>query len=326
MNRLISTAIAKAATVAAIAVLGSAAVLADTYPSRPVTLIAPFPPGGSTDVLARILATRLGARLGQPVVIDNKPGANGGIGASAAARAKPDGYTILLMGASSYTVNTLLYKNMGYDPVTSYDYLGIAGGSQLVMLTNPTTGLASVKDVVSKSAAEALSYGSFGTGSLPQIAGESFAQKTGAKLVHVPYKGSAPAMTDLIGNQIPLTIETMVAAMPQIKGGKVKPIAVLGRERAAQLPNVPTMQESGVSDFEYETWFGIVAPKGTPADVVDRLSRELKELMADRTTHEALAAAGFDPRYSDARQFRDQVQRELKRNARIIDAAGIKAD
>jgi tripartite-type tricarboxylate transporter receptor subunit TctC len=321
MNRRLAT-----TTMAAIAVLGSVSAMADTYPSKPVTLIAPFPPGGSTDVLARLLATRLGARLGQSVVIENRPGANGSIGASAAAQARPDGYTILLMGASSYTANTLLYKNMGYDPLTSYEYLGIAGGSQLVMLTNPTTGLASIKDVVAKSTAESLSFGSFGTGSLPHLAGESFAQKTGAKMVHIPYKGSAPAMTDLIGNQIPLTIETMVAAMPQIRGGKVKAIAVLGRERAAHLPNVPTMQESGLSDFDFETWFGIVAPKGTPPEIAERLAWELKAVMADKATHQALDAAGFDPRYSDATQFRGQVQRELKRNARIIEAAKIQAD
>ncbi|RYF27138.1 MAG: tripartite tricarboxylate transporter substrate binding protein [Comamonadaceae bacterium] len=320
MKRLLSIALA------ASAVLGSAPAIAETYPSKPVTLIAPFPPGGSTDVLARLLASRLGARLGQSVVIDNKPGANGSIGASAAARAKPDGYTLLLMGASSYTVNTLLYKNMGYDPLTSYEYLGIAGGSQLVMLTTQTTGINTIKDVVAKSATEPLSFGSFGPGSLPHIAGEFFSQKTGARLVHVPYKGSAPAMTDLIGNQIPLTIETMVAAMPQIRGGKVKPVAVLGRQRAAQLPNVPTMQEGGVSDLDFETWFGIVAPKGTPPEIVARLSRELKEVMAEKTTHEALDAAGFDPRYSDARQFRDQVQRELQRNARIIEVAKIQMD
>ncbi|MEG1767363.1 MAG: tripartite tricarboxylate transporter substrate binding protein [Comamonas sp.] len=320
MKRLLSTALS------ALAVLGAAPALADTFPSKPVTLIAPFPPGGSTDVLARLIATRLGAKLGQSVVIENKPGANGSIGAAAGARAKPDGYTILLMGASSYTVNSLLYKNLGYDPLTSYEYLGIAGGSQLVMLTNPSTSLASVKDAVSKSAAEPLSLGSFGSGSLPHIASEFFAQKTGARLVHVPYKGSAPAMVDLIGNQIPLTIETMVAAMPHIRGGKVKPIAVLGSKRAVQLPDVPTMQESGVADLDFETWFGFVSPKGTPPEIVTRLSRALKDVMADKSTHEALDAAGFDPRYSDARQFRDQVQRELQRNARTIEAANIKVD
>lgn len=320
MQRFLSTALS------ALAVLGAVPALADTFPSKPVTLIAPFPPGGSTDVLARLIATRLGARLGQSVVIENKPGANGSIGAAAGARAKPDGYTILLMGASSYTVNSLLYKNLGYDPLTSYEYLGIAGGSQLVMLTNPTTGLASTKDVVAKSATEPLSLGSFGAGSLPHIASEYFAQKTGARLVHVPYKGSAPAMVDLIGNQIPLTIETMVAAMPQIRGGKVLPIAVLGHKRAVQLPEVPTMQESGVADMDFETWFGFVSPKGTPPEVVARLSRALKDVMGDKTTHAALDAAGFDPRYADARQFRDQVQRELQRNARIIEAANIKVD
>ncbi|ALM84098.1 tripartite tricarboxylate transporter substrate binding protein [Bordetella sp. N] len=311
---------------AAMAILGAATAYAQDYPTRPVTLVAPFPPGGSTDVLARLMATHLGARLGQAVVVENKPGANGAIGAAYTARAQPDGYTILLMGSSSYTVNPLLYKNLGYDPQTSFEYLGIAGGTQLVILTNPTTGLATVKDIVAKSKSEGLNFGSFGTGSLPHIAGESLAQKTGARLLHVPYKGSAPAMTDLIGNQIPLTIETMVAAIPQIRGGKVKPIAVLGMQRATQLPQIPTVQEEGVADFNFETWFGIVAPKGTPPKVVERLSKGIQDMMNDPATREALAAAGFDARYSDASVFRDQVQRELKRNAHIISTANIKTD
>jgi tripartite-type tricarboxylate transporter receptor subunit TctC len=311
---------------AALTAWAAVAASAQPYPSKSVTLVAPFPPGGSTDVLARLIATRLSARLGQSVVIDNRPGANGSIGATAVARAKPDGYTILLMGGSSYTVNPLLYKNISYDPLTSYDYLGIAGGTQLVVLTTASTGIHNVADIVSKSATESLSFGSFGTGSLPHIAGEYLSQKTGARLLHVPYRGSAPAITDLIGNQIPLSIDTLVASMPQIRGGKVKAIAVLGKQRATQLPDVPTVQEGGVSDYQFETWFGIVSPKGTPPDIVERLSREIRDMMAEKATQEALNAAGFDARYSDAGQFRDQVVRELKLNARIIEAAQIKAD
>lgn len=320
MKRMISIA------VAALAVFGSTFTYAQTYPSKPVTLVAPFPPGGSTDVLARLLASRLEARLGQTVVVDNKPGANGAIGAAAVARAKPDGYTILLMGASSFSVNPLIYKNLNYDPLTSFDYLGMAGGTQLVILTTAATGIGTLADIVTKSKAEPLTFGSFGAASLPHIAGEMLSQKTGARLTHVPYKGSAPALVDLIGNQIPLTIETLVAAMPQIQAGKVKPISVLGAQRSARLPNVPTVQEGGVADFDFETWFGIVTAKNTPPEILERLSREIREMMAEKATHEALDKAGFDARYADPRQLREQVQRELKRNAAAIEAANIKMD
>ena len=310
----------------AVAAMSGLTANAQTYPTKPITLIAPFPPGGSTDVIARLFATRLSARLGQNVVVDNKPGANGGIGAAAVARAKPDGYTILLMGASSFTINPLLYKSLNYDPVASYDYLGIAGGTQLVILTTAATGIGSIADIVSKSAAQPLSFGSFGTGSLPQIAGEYLAQKSGARLLHVPYKGSAPAMTDLIGNQITLSIDTLVAAMPQIRGGKVKAIAVSSRQRASSLPNVPTVQEAGITDYDFETWFGIVSPKGTPPEIAERLTREIREMMNEKTTREALEATGFDARYSDPRQFREQVAMELKRNALVIEKANIQVD
>jgi tripartite-type tricarboxylate transporter receptor subunit TctC len=320
MNRTIKV------LVAAIAAFAAITASAQTYPSKPLTLVAPFPPGGSTDVLARLIAGRLSTSMGQPVVVENKPGANGSIGASAVARATPDGYTILLMGGSSYTVNSLLYKNLNYDPIASYEYLGMAGGTQLVILTNPTTGINNVADIVAKSKTEALSYGSFGSGSLPHIAGEYLSQKTGAKLLHVPYKGSAPAIVDLMGNQISLSIDTLVASMAHIRSGKIKAVAVLGKERAAQLPDVPTVQEGGISDYQFETWFGVVSPKGTPPEIVERLSREIRDMMADRKFQESLNAAGFDPRYSDAAQFRDQVTRELKLNKQIIDTANIKAD
>lgn len=299
---------------------------ANDYPSRPITLVAPFPPGGSTDVIARLFANKLSARLNQNVVVENKPGANGGIGAAAVARAKPDGYTLLIMGASSFTINPLLYKNLAYDPQSSYDYLGIAGGTQLVVLTNQETGLSSIKDMVSRSATSPLSYGSFGTGSLPQIAGEYLAQQTGAKLLHVPYRGSSPAMADLIGNQIPLSIDTMVASLPQIRGGRVKPLAVSSAQRSAFLPDVPTMQESGVPDYDFQTWFGLVSPKGTPQPVIDKLSAQIRDMMADKDMQKSLQDLGFDARFADPQGFRKQVADELARNAQVIKSANISTE
>ncbi len=296
------------------------------WPAKPVTLIVPFPPGGSTDVLARLFAARLGDRLGQSVVVENRPGANTGIGAAAVARAAPDGYTLLITGAPTFTTNSLLYPNLGYDPIKSYEYVAIAGSAPFVILTNPQTGLSNVADIVKQSAAGPLSFGSFGTASTPHLAGEFLAQRTGAKLLHVPYRGSAPAMTDLIGNQIPLSIDTLVAALPQIRADKVRALAVTGAERARLLPQVPTVMESGVAGYDFITWYGIAAPRGTPAPVVERLSREVKAMLADADTPQKMRDLGFDPFYADAQAFRARVKQELERNAGVIKAAGIKPE
>lgn len=192
MNKTLSRALALC-VLAATPLMASA----DTYPSKPITMVVPFPPGGSTDVIGRLFAAKLGARLGQTVVIENKPGANTSIGAVAVARAAPDGYTLMITGAPTFTLNSLLYSNLNYDPVKSYEYVAIAGSTPFVILTNPQTGIGTMADITKKSASQSLSFGSFGNGSTPHIAGESLAQRTGAKLLHVPYRGSAPAMTDL---------------------------------------------------------------------------------------------------------------------------------
>lgn len=321
MNKTLSRALA-------LCVLAATPLLAaaDTYPSKPITMVVPFPPGGSTDVIGRLFAAKLGARLGQTVVIENKPGANTSIGAVAVARAAPDGYTLMITGAPTFTLNSLLYSNLNYDPVKSYEYVAIAGSTPFVILTNPQTGIGTMADITKKSAAQSLSFGSFGNGSTPHIAGESLAQRTGAKLLHVPYRGSAPAMTDLIGNQIPLSIDTLVASLPQIKAGKARAVALTGSARSQLVPDVPTVAESGVAGYDFETWFGVVMPKGTPAPIVNRMSKEIQAVMAEPDTRAKLQELGFDATYQDPAAFRAKVGAELERNVAVIKAAGIKPD
>lgn len=317
--------IAKSAFLCALAV-GPALAAAQDYPSKPITMVVPFPPGGSTDVIGRLFAAKLGDRLRQTVVVENKPGANTGIGAAAVARAAPDGYTFMITGAPTFTLNPLLYPNLNYDPIKSYEYVAIAGSTPFVILTNPQTGITTVADIKSKSAAQPLSFGSFGNGSTPHIAGESLAQRTGAKLLHVPYRGSAPAMADLLGNQIPLSIDTLVAGLPQIRAGKARAVALTGNARSALVPDVPTVAEGGVANYDFETWFGVVMPKGTPAPIVARLSKEIEAVMAEPDTRAKLEQLGFDATYADPAAFRRKVETELERNVAIIKAAGIKPD
>lgn len=312
----------------ALCVLAAAPLMASAqnYPAKPITMVVPFPPGGSTDVIGRLFAAKLGERLGQTVVVENKPGANTSIGAVAVARAAPDGYTFMITGAPTFTLNPLLYSNLNYDPIKSYEYVAIAGSTPFVILTNPQTGIGTVADITSKSAAQPLSFGSFGNGSTPHIAGESLAQRTGAKLLHVPYRGSAPAMTDLIGNQIPLSIDTLVAGLPQIKAGKARAVALTGNARSPLVPDVPTVAESGVTGYDFETWFGVVLPHGTPAPIVSRLSKEIQAVMAEPDTRAKLQDLGFGATYQDPAAFRRKVETELERNVAIIKAAGIKPD
>lgn len=321
MNKTLSRALA-------LCVLAATPLLAaaDTYPSKPITMVVPFPPGGSTDVIGRLFAAKLGARLGQTVVIENKPGANTSIGAVAVARAAPDGYTLMITGAPTFTLNSLLYSNLNYDPVKSYEYVAIAGSTPFVILTNPQTGIGTMADITKKSASQSLSFGSFGNGSTPHIAGESLAQRTGAKLLHVPYRGSAPAMTDLIGNQIPLSIDTLVASLPQIKAGKARAVALTGSARSQLVPDVPTVAESGVAGYDFETWFGVVMPQGTPAPIVNRMSKEIQAVMAEPDTRAKLQELGFDATYQDPAAFRAKVGAELERNVAVIKGAGIKPD
>lgn len=298
------------------------------YPSRPITLVIPFPPGGATDVNGRVIAQRMARELGQPVVIENRAGAGTVIGAAYVSKAAPDGYTLLISSGTTFTVNPAIRPNLPYDPVKGFDPIGIAGRTGLIVLANADVPVQTVKQFVDyvKAAPGQYSYGSFGTGTTSQFAGESVLHAAGLKMTHVPYKGSAPAMTDLMGGQIPFSVDTVSAAIPQLKNGKIKAIAITTARRSALLPDVPTMAESGYPGIDMDTWLAVVAPRGLPADVKARLEKALAVTVADPDTRGKLLAQGLEPSFSNSAATRDLIERELPVMRAVAARAHITAD
>jgi len=298
------------------------------FPTRPITLVIPFPPGGATDVNGRVIGQRLSKELGQPVVIENRAGAGTVVGASFVAKAAPDGYTLLVSSGTTFTVNPAIRPNLPYDPVKSFEPIGIAGRTGLILLANSEVPVKTVKQFVDyvKASPGKYSYGSYGTGTTAQFAGETILHAAGLKMTHVPYKGSAPAMTDLMGGQVQFTIDTVSAAVPQLKSGKIKAIALTTAKRSALLPDVPTMAESGYSGINMDTWLMLAAPKGLPADVKTRLEKALAVSMADPDTRAKLTAQGLEPDYSNAAAASELINRELPLMRAVAARANITAD
>ncbi len=317
-----------------IAVIGIGAASAlpsmaqEKFPSRPITLVVPFPPGGAGDVQARLIGQQLSEKLGQPVVIDNRAGAGTAIGAGFVANARPDGYTLLWSSNSTYTVNPAIRNNLPYDTLKSFDSLGIGGRTPLVLLANKDVPINNVKELIAatRAAPGKYSYGSYGAGTTAHFGGEILWRAIGAKVVHVPYKGSAPAMTDLIGGQIPLSMDTTTSAVPQLKGGKIKAIAVTSTKRASQLPDVPTFTEAGFPDVVMESWGMLAAPRGLKAEVRATLEHAFADVMADPKTKSGFLAQGVDPRYSTPAQAIAQIEHELPVMRAIAARANITID
>ncbi|MCZ2497109.1 tripartite tricarboxylate transporter substrate binding protein [Xylophilus sp. Kf1] len=316
-----------ACTVAALAAVLAPAAFADTYPSRPLTLVIPFPPGGSTDVVGRLVGKALGDRLGQPVVIDNRAGAGTIIGAAYTAKAAPDGYTLLISSGTTFTVNPAIQPKLPYDPVKSFEPIGTVARTGLILLANKDVPAANPREFVAlvKAAPDKYSYASFGTGTTSQFTGELMLRATGTRMVHVPYKGSAPAMTDLMGGQVPFSVDTVTAAIPQLKSGKVKAIAVTTRKRAALLPNVPTFAESGY-DLDADTWVAVVAPRGLPPEVRARLEKALAEVVASTDMRDKLTASGLEPDWQNGAATAAQIEKELPLMRAIAIRANIRPE
>ncbi|WP_019704065.1 Bug family tripartite tricarboxylate transporter substrate binding protein [Paracidovorax oryzae] len=318
-----------AALLMAIAASGAVpAAHAEGYPARPVQLVVPFPPGGAVDIVGRLIGKPLGDALGQPVVVENKAGAGTIVGAAFVANAPADGYTLLISSGSTFTGNPALNPRLPYDPVRSYEPIGMVARVPLVLLAHrdvPARNLAEVIAAV-KRTPDKFSYGSFGNGTTGHFAGELLWAATGIRPMHVPYRGSAPAMADLMGGQIPFTVDTVAAALPQLKAGKIKAIAVMGATRATQLPDVPTVAESGFPGFAADSWLAVVAPRGLPADARARLQKALGEAMAAPEVRSKLIASGLEPAYEPADAVQSRIEDELPRMRAIAQRANIRAE
>ncbi|MGE8367149.1 Bug family tripartite tricarboxylate transporter substrate binding protein [Cupriavidus sp.] len=306
----------------------AASAQAQDYPARPVVLVVPFPPGGAVDIIGRMVGKKLGDRLGQTVVIENRAGAGTIVGAGYVAKAAPDGYTLFISSGSTFTVNPAINANLPYDPVKSFEPVGLVARVPLILLANRDVPVDNLRQMMAavKAAPGKYAYGSFGNGTTGHFAGEMILGATGMKLQHIPYKGSAPAIADLIGGQIPFSVDTIAASLPHIKSGRVKVIAVAGARRATLLPDVPTVAESGFPGFDADSWVAIAAPRGLPPDVRARLGKALALTMNDHEIQEKLVANGLEPSYATPEQVGAMIEKDLPRMRAIAQKASIQAN
>jgi tripartite-type tricarboxylate transporter receptor subunit TctC len=317
-----------ATTLSVLAATGASFASAQDYPARSIRMIVPYAVGGSTDATARLVAKSLTARLGQQVVVENRAGAGGSLGHELAANAAPDGYTLLFSAAGPLTVTPHTYAKLGYDPVKGFTPIVLVATQPLLLVVNPGVAVKSVDDLV-KAAREQpgkLSYGSFGNGSAAHLAGEHFKSLAKVDMVHVPYKGSGPALVDLVSGQIDLMFDVFSTAAPLAKTGKLRPIAITSAARSPQFPDVPTMQEAGIVGFEAGTWFGVLAPAGTPAAIIDRLSQAVNASLTEPELRDTLASQGAEVRGGSPGEFADFFAAEYEKWGKVVKAAGITAN
>ncbi|MGO4278182.1 Tripartite-type tricarboxylate transporter, receptor component TctC [Cupriavidus sp. OV038] len=306
----------------------SAAHAQADYPNKPIRLIVPFANAGVTDTSARIVAEKLGQQLGQQIIVDNKPGAGGNIGTQMAAKADPDGYTLLLGYDGTLVINPNVYAKVPFDTVKDFTPIGKIGDAVLMIAANPKLGIKTVADLqhYARTVAGGMSYGSAGNGSTTHLAGEMFHQRTGIPMTHVPYKGGGQALLDVVGGNLPVTFAAVTGAMPFVKSGQVDAVAVTSRERAPSLPNVPTLIEAGMKDFEISSWVGLMAPARTPKPVIDKLSAALQKVLNDPAMRERLASLGIVATPGTPDAYGREIVRDLDKNKAIVKAAHIKLD
>ncbi len=325
---------ARVGVIAALAVLAAGGLRTlpvqaqDGWPARPVRLVVPYPPGGPTDIVARLVGQRLAERLGQPFVVENRAGAGGNIGAEAAAKAAADGHT-LLIGTTAHAINPSLFPNLGYDIRKDFAPVALLTSMPLVLVVPASSPVASVVDLVAAAKAKSggLPYASSGNGQSTHLAAEMFATMAGAPMTHVPYKGSAPALTDLAGGQVALMFDTMLSAMPQVKAGRLKAIAVTSRERAPSAPELPTVAESpGLAGYEATAWNGLFAPAGTAPGILAALAKAVAEVLAEPETRQRFAADGAIVGGGTPAAFGGFVGNEIDKWRAVVQRANVKVD
>ena len=297
---------------------------AQAWPSKPVSLVVPFPAGGTTDVLARALAERLSPAIGQPVIVENKPGAGATIGADYVAKAKADGHT-LLIGAAHHTIASSVYKKLPYDFQKGFEPVTVIAMVPNVLVVNARTPAKNVNELVAliKAKPAEASYGSNGNGTAQHLIGTQFQQQTGTRLQHIPYKGSGPLATDLLGGQILMSFDTITPVLPHIKAGKLRPLAVTTAKRSPALPDVPTLQEAGLKDFDIGTWFGVLAPVGTPKPVLDRLSAEATKIIQSPDFRKRMDDIGAQPVGNSPAEMAAQIRSETDKFSLLVKAANV---
>lgn len=305
----------------------AADVFAQGYPSKPIRLIVGYPPGGATDIAARIVGQKLSVSMGQAVVVNNRPGAGGNLGAELAAKAAPDGYTIFMCTIAN-SINYTLYKDLTFDLVKNFTPVSQATSILSFLVVNPSLPVKSVKELISlaKSSPRKLDYASSGVGNSPHLAAEMFKTMAGVDMVHIPYKGTAPELTDLLAGVVKIAFETTPAVLTHVKAGKLRALAVNSAKRTPLLPDVPTMAEAGLPGFEVTSWNGIIAPAGTSKEIVTRLNQEIVKALKMADVSERLSGVGADPVGSTPEQFAAFIQAEIKKWAKVIQEAGVKVD
>ncbi len=308
-------------------VAASGAVQAQAWPSKPISLVVPFPPGGTTDVLARALAERLAPVLGQPVIVENKPGAGATIGADQVAKSKPDGHT-LLVGAVHHTIATSVYKKLNYDFQKSFAPITTIAMVPNVLTVNASTPAKNVAELLAllKAKPELAIFGSNGNGTAQHLIGAQFQGSTGIKLTHVPYRGSGPLVTDLLGGQIVMSFDTMTPVLPHIQAGKLRALAVTTSQRSATLPDVPTLHEAGLKDFNIGTWFGVLAPVATPKEVLTRLNTEMVKIIRSPEFGKRMNDIGAQPIGNSSEDMAQQIRLETDKFAALVKAGNITVD
>ena len=308
--------------------LGLAPALAQNYPAKPIRLLIAQAPGSATDVISRVVGNRLSEALGQPIVVEARPGAGGAVGTEAAARSAPDGYTLFMANNSTHGSNPALYAKLPYDAVNDFAPISMVASVPYVLVVHPSVPVSSVQELIAlaKSQPGKLNYASAGNGSTHQFCGELLKSAAGIDLVHIPYKGSPPGVTAVMAGEVSLMFANLTDINSQIRGGKVKALAVTTLKRAALFPNLPTMVEAGVPDFEITSWFGLLAPAGTPAPIVARLNAEMVKVLAREDVRSTLGAQGLNVASSSPEQFAAHIKSEIARFTRIARTAGIKAE
>ena len=312
----------------AMAVLSAFPAAAQPYPSKSIRMIAPYPPGGTSDVVARIVAQKLTDTLGRQVVVDNRAGATGNIGHELAARAPADGYTLLLTSGAAMVTNRFLFKHLGFDPFNDFTPISLVATAAPMLVVNPAVPARNVAEliVLARAKPDQLTFGSGGVGTTSHIVGEVFKSVTGVRIVHVPYKGGVLAVTDLVGGQITMSFADMVPSVPQVKAGRLRALAVSSEQRSPALPDVPTMPEAGVDAKFPGQWWAIIAPRGTPVAIIKRINGDTAKFMQMPDVQEKLAGMGTFPQHSTPERVTETMKLGTEQMSRVVKAAGIQPE